>query len=262
MSGTSSWRLVEGTLAVFDVIKNREKHKGTFETIHVEGALGHQFATRLGNVFTIGKGNKPWVSLPKGKGIKLSIIEEQRKRDAAAQAASFAVGYVCAILHYVSDDEEEDVAVWPPQPLCQPTYRRAASTMSTNGGGAWHGDIRANGAAGTSPLQNATAPDSNPPHRRRATELAGGDERAHRAHDSAVGQRGQYVTPPYRRNPTAAAAPRDGVNGAYESSAAHAHPPYARNVSALERGKNSEHIARQGRAPLNPERRANSVRTR
>jgi small subunit ribosomal protein S4e len=26
--------------------------------------MGHQFATRMGNVFTIGKGNKPWVSLP------------------------------------------------------------------------------------------------------------------------------------------------------------------------------------------------------
>nr|ACF79718.1 unknown [Zea mays] len=72
------------------VIKNREKHKGSFETIHVEDSLGHQFATRMGNVFTIGKGNKPWVSLPKGKGIKLSIIEEQRKRDAAAQAAANA----------------------------------------------------------------------------------------------------------------------------------------------------------------------------
>ncbi|CAN6696262.1 unnamed protein product [Malus baccata var. baccata] len=37
------------------------------------------FATRLGNVFTIGKGTKPWVSLPKDKGIKLSIIEEAKK---------------------------------------------------------------------------------------------------------------------------------------------------------------------------------------
>ncbi|CAK9169645.1 unnamed protein product, partial [Ilex paraguariensis] len=32
------------------VIKNREKHKGTFETIHVQDATGHEFATRLGNV--------------------------------------------------------------------------------------------------------------------------------------------------------------------------------------------------------------------
>ncbi|XWS22158.1 hypothetical protein CRYUN_Cryun29cG0010800 [Craigia yunnanensis] len=68
------------------VIKNREKHKGSFETIHIQDAAGHEFATRLGNVFTIGKGTKPWVSLPKGKGIKLSVIEEARKR-LAAQAA-------------------------------------------------------------------------------------------------------------------------------------------------------------------------------
>ncbi|MCD7468987.1 40S ribosomal protein S4 [Datura stramonium] len=51
------------------VIKNREKHKGSFETVHIQDALGHEFATRLGNVFTLGKGTKPWVSLPKGKGI-------------------------------------------------------------------------------------------------------------------------------------------------------------------------------------------------
>ncbi|OMO63860.1 Ribosomal protein S4e [Corchorus capsularis] len=42
------------------VIKNREKHKGSFETIHIQDATGHEFATRLGNVFTIGKGTKPW----------------------------------------------------------------------------------------------------------------------------------------------------------------------------------------------------------
>ncbi|KAE8039332.1 hypothetical protein FH972_011756 [Carpinus fangiana] len=63
------------------VIKNREKHKGTFETVHIQDATGHEFATRLGNVYTIGKGTKPWVSLPKGKGIKLTIIEEARKRN-------------------------------------------------------------------------------------------------------------------------------------------------------------------------------------
>ncbi|GFY95772.1 ribosomal protein S4 (RPS4A) family protein [Actinidia rufa] len=51
-------------------------------------ATGHEFATRMGNVFTIGKGTKPWVSLPKGKGIKLSIIEEARKRLAAQASAT------------------------------------------------------------------------------------------------------------------------------------------------------------------------------
>ncbi|XWS42881.1 hypothetical protein CRYUN_Cryun16bG0052200 [Craigia yunnanensis] len=59
------------------VIKNREKHKGSFETIHIQDAVRHEFATRLGNVFTIGEGTKSWVSLPKGKGIKLSNIEDK-----------------------------------------------------------------------------------------------------------------------------------------------------------------------------------------
>lgn len=35
---------------------------------------------RLSNVFIIGKGNKPWVSLPKGKGVKLSVAEERDRR--------------------------------------------------------------------------------------------------------------------------------------------------------------------------------------
>ena len=65
------------------VIQSREKHKGSFEIIHVQDAAGHQFATRATNVFVIGEGNKPMVSLPKGKGIKLSIVEELEKRKEA-----------------------------------------------------------------------------------------------------------------------------------------------------------------------------------
>jgi small subunit ribosomal protein S4e len=38
------------------------------------------FATRRQNVFVIGKGTKPMVSLPKGKGIKVSIVEERASR--------------------------------------------------------------------------------------------------------------------------------------------------------------------------------------
>ena len=34
-------------------------------------------ATWLTNVFVIGKGTKPWISLPKGNGIKLNIIENR-----------------------------------------------------------------------------------------------------------------------------------------------------------------------------------------
>merc|ERR1712187_361678 len=59
------------------VIMHRERHPGSFEIVHVKDALGHTFATRLQNVFVIGKGSKPWISLPKGNGIKLSIVEDR-----------------------------------------------------------------------------------------------------------------------------------------------------------------------------------------
>merc|ERR1712071_705461 len=58
----------------------RERHSGSFDIVHVKDSNGHVFATRLGYVFIIGKGNKPYISLPKGKGIKLTIAEERDKR--------------------------------------------------------------------------------------------------------------------------------------------------------------------------------------
>jgi len=61
-------------------ITHRERHPGSFEIVHVKDAAGHSFATRLSNVFAIGKGSKPWISLPKGNGIKLSIIEDRSAR--------------------------------------------------------------------------------------------------------------------------------------------------------------------------------------
>merc|ERR1712019_335283 len=62
------------------VIMHRERHPGSFEIVHVKDAVGHTFATRLQNVFVIGKGSKPWISLPKGNGIKLSIVEDRNKK--------------------------------------------------------------------------------------------------------------------------------------------------------------------------------------
>jgi small subunit ribosomal protein S4e len=61
-------------------IVSREKHPGSFEIIHVKDAVGHGFSTRLQNVMVIGQGSKPWISLPKGNGIKLNIIEDRNKR--------------------------------------------------------------------------------------------------------------------------------------------------------------------------------------
>ena len=66
------------------VIVSKEKHKGSFAIVHIQDAAGNRFATREGNVFVIGKGNKPLISLPKSKGIRLTILQEQAKRYATA----------------------------------------------------------------------------------------------------------------------------------------------------------------------------------
>ena len=60
----------------------QEKHEGGFDLVHIKDALENTFVTRLSNVFVIGtEAGKPWVSLPKGKGIKLSISEERDRRN-------------------------------------------------------------------------------------------------------------------------------------------------------------------------------------
>jgi small subunit ribosomal protein S4e len=82
------------------VITHRERHDGGFAIVHIKDAIDNSFATRESNVFIIGK-EKPWISLPKGKGVKvsyktlivlylllivfkLSIAEERDRRRAVA----------------------------------------------------------------------------------------------------------------------------------------------------------------------------------
>ncbi len=58
------------------VITHRERHDGGFNIVHIKDAIDNSFATRESNVFVIGR-EKPWISLPKGKGVKvyyLSVI--------------------------------------------------------------------------------------------------------------------------------------------------------------------------------------------
>ncbi|RHZ87041.1 hypothetical protein Glove_41g38 [Diversispora epigaea] len=70
------------------MITHRERHHGGFDIVHVKDSIDRQFATRLSNVFMIGEGNKLWISLPKGKGVKLTIAEERDRRRAQQAAAS------------------------------------------------------------------------------------------------------------------------------------------------------------------------------
>jgi len=63
----------------FGVITRKERHEGSFDIIHLKDKKGAQFATRAGNVFIVGDGTNAWISLPRGKGIKLTIQEEREK---------------------------------------------------------------------------------------------------------------------------------------------------------------------------------------
>jgi small subunit ribosomal protein S4e len=87
------------------VIVHREKHIGGFDIIHVKDVMDRTFATRFvfifgtslsldtdaqfsaTNIFVLGDGPKAWISLPKGKGTKLTIAEErdQKRRQKAAE---------------------------------------------------------------------------------------------------------------------------------------------------------------------------------
>lgn len=67
-----------------------ERHPGSFDIVTVRDASGHTFSTRTDNVFIIGSGDAPLVSLPRGNGVKLSILEQRdeslkRKKAAAVE---------------------------------------------------------------------------------------------------------------------------------------------------------------------------------
>jgi len=62
------------------VLQHVEKHPGSFDIAHVKDANGHSFATRCGNIFVIGEGKKPMISLLPQKGLKLTPVEERNER--------------------------------------------------------------------------------------------------------------------------------------------------------------------------------------
>lgn len=53
-----------------------ERHPGSFDIVTVRDSTGHSFSTRQENVFIIGH-DSPAVSLPRGAGVKLTILEER-----------------------------------------------------------------------------------------------------------------------------------------------------------------------------------------
>jgi len=65
------------------ILKNIEKHPGSHTIVYVEDLAHRSFATRLDNLFTIGHGKKSEVSLPRGGGVKLTVIEEKKQKTAS-----------------------------------------------------------------------------------------------------------------------------------------------------------------------------------
>jgi len=62
------------------IITHKEKHASSHDIVHIKDAAGNLFATRLSNIFLIGKGSKSMVTLPRAKGVRLTIAEERDRR--------------------------------------------------------------------------------------------------------------------------------------------------------------------------------------
>mmetsp|Transcript_9039 Transcript_9039/g.8505 ORF Transcript_9039/g.8505 Transcript_9039/m.8505 type:complete len:172 (-) Transcript_9039:65-580(-) len=63
------------------VLQHIEKHPGSFDIAHIKDSNGHTFATRSANIFVIGEGKKPVITLLKGDGIKLDLMQERQQRE-------------------------------------------------------------------------------------------------------------------------------------------------------------------------------------
>ena len=62
-------------------LQHIERHEGSFDIVTIKDTKGNTFATRMENVFVVGQ-DKPLVSWPKAKGIKLDIFQEQQAKAA------------------------------------------------------------------------------------------------------------------------------------------------------------------------------------
>ena len=63
-----------------------EHHPGSYEIVHIKDSNGNSFATRLSNVFCVGEGKKALVTLPKGKGVRQTLVEERNAKIARTHA--------------------------------------------------------------------------------------------------------------------------------------------------------------------------------
>jgi len=67
-------------------ITKTEHHPGSFDIVHLRDKRGSDFATRILNVFVIGDATKHWITIPRGRGVKQTIIEEREETERRHQA--------------------------------------------------------------------------------------------------------------------------------------------------------------------------------
>jgi len=67
------------------ILKELELHPGAETIAYVEDMAHRPFSTLSSNIFIIGEGVKPMVTLPSGGGIKLTIIELKREKQRKSQ---------------------------------------------------------------------------------------------------------------------------------------------------------------------------------
>jgi ribosomal protein S4E len=67
------------------ILMYRDRHPGSFDIVHIKDKEGHEFATRLSNVFMLGTGSKALCELPRGQGIKRDIFYERQRQLNARQ---------------------------------------------------------------------------------------------------------------------------------------------------------------------------------
>jgi small subunit ribosomal protein S4e len=86
--GNLAYAVAGNNIGRVGVLINREHHNGGFDIVHVKDNRGVSFATRIGNIFIIGKGKKSEISLPPQEGIYLNALELREKREKLRAAAN------------------------------------------------------------------------------------------------------------------------------------------------------------------------------
>jgi len=87
-NGSSVFVVGGNNIGRVGILQHIEHHPGSYEIAHVKDSRGNSFATRLNNIFCMGAGKDTLISLPKSKGIRLSLVDERKVRESRYAVAA------------------------------------------------------------------------------------------------------------------------------------------------------------------------------